>query len=79
MKYKIKSYGVAKDILGGREVEFETTATTVGALRSAIVEAHPSLQALRSLYVAVNANYADDTHVLQSTDEIVLIPPVSGG
>ncbi len=79
MKYKIKSYGIAKDILGAREVEFETAATTVGDLRAALLAAHPSLVGLRSLYIAVNANYAEEGHTLVPTDEIVLIPPVSGG
>jgi molybdopterin converting factor small subunit len=31
------------------------------------------------LFIAVNQNYAADDAALKETDEIVLIPPVSGG
>ena len=34
---------------------------------------------VRSLYIAVNKEYAKDDLVLKETDEIALIPPVSGG
>jgi molybdopterin synthase sulfur carrier subunit len=29
--------------------------------------------------IAVNNNYAEDDIILQATDEVALIPPVSGG
>jgi molybdopterin synthase sulfur carrier subunit len=29
--------------------------------------------------VAINSEYAEDTAILKENDEIVLIPPVSGG
>jgi molybdopterin synthase sulfur carrier subunit len=34
---------------------------------------------LRSLYIAVNSDYADENLILNGADEIALIPPVSGG
>jgi len=43
-------------------------------------ENHPSeFEKLSSLAIAVNSEYADDNAVLQHTDEIAIIPPVSGG
>lgn len=79
MKYRIKSYGIAKDIIGERTSTMETEAVTVGQLRSWLAMKYPELAELRSLFIAVNQNYADDTQNIRETDEIVLIPPVSGG
>jgi molybdopterin synthase sulfur carrier subunit len=79
MKFTIKSYGIAKDILGERNVVIETGANTVGELRSWLTARYPSLTELRSLFIAVNQNYAADEVALKESDEIVLIPPVSGG
>jgi len=40
---------------------------------------YPKFRELRSLYVAVNSEYAKDHYVLKEQDEIAIIPPVSGG
>lgn len=79
MKFTITSYGIAKDILGERKLVVETNSTNVGELRLWLATRYPSLTELRSLFIAVNKNYADDEVTLRETDEIVLIPPVSGG
>ncbi|HZY78107.1 MAG TPA: MoaD/ThiS family protein [Cyclobacteriaceae bacterium] len=79
MKYKVKSFGIAVDIIGERSTTIETDAVTVGELRSWLVKKYPELLELRSLFIAVNQNYADDNSDLRESDEIVLIPPVSGG
>jgi molybdopterin synthase sulfur carrier subunit len=79
MKYKVKAFGITKDILGGREMIVEVEGQTVADLRVALQQKYPRLAGLRSLMVAVNEVYADDITRLQETDEIALIPPVSGG
>jgi molybdopterin synthase sulfur carrier subunit len=79
MKFTITSYGIAKDLVGERSLVIETPASTVGELRSWLTNRYPSLIDLRSLFIAVNKNYAEDVQVLKESDEIVLIPPVSGG
>ena len=78
-KYKLKAFGITKDLLGGRETSIEINGQTVGALRAALNERYPELLNLRSLLIAVNDDYADEDVVLNPTDEIALIPPVSGG
>jgi molybdopterin synthase sulfur carrier subunit len=40
---------------------------------------YPALEKLRSLFIAVNQQYAEDNQSINETDEIALIPPVSGG
>lgn len=79
MKLTIRAYGIAKDILGGRDTTFEVEQPSVGHLRTQLNASYPALHDLRSLFIAVNQVYASDLHILQESDEIVLIPPVSGG
>jgi molybdopterin synthase sulfur carrier subunit len=78
-KYTIKAFGVTKDILGGKEMVVEVDGKTVAELRKHLTGRYPSLIGLRSLFIAVNSNYAEDDQQLSETDEIALIPPVSGG
>jgi molybdopterin synthase sulfur carrier subunit len=79
MKVHIKAFGITKDILGGKETVVDMTGVTVGELRGYLQQQYPSLTGLRSLYIAVNNQYADDALMLSETDEVALIPPVSGG
>ena len=79
MKYTIKTFGITKDILGGRSVTLEVEGNTVADLRKHLNSLYPSLIELRSLFIAVNKKYAEDDIALNETDEIALIPPVSGG
>jgi sulfur-carrier protein len=79
MILKIKTFGISRDILGGREVELDMNGTSVGDLRNSLSRRYPQLDKLNSLFIAVNMEYAPDEKVLTSTDEIALIPPVSGG
>ncbi|WP_276369262.1 MoaD/ThiS family protein [Chryseolinea sp. H1M3-3] len=78
-KYRIKAFGITKDLLGGRETFIEIEGHTVGHLRAALNERYPQLLGLRSLFIAVNNDYADENIQLNDADEIALIPPVSGG
>ena len=42
-------------------------------------EDYPEFEKLRSFTIAVNAEYRSDDFVLSAQDEVVIIPPVSGG
>ncbi len=79
MKYKVKAFGIARDILGAKEVNLEIDGNQVADLRKHLFSHYPALNELNSLLVAVNLSYAEDDKLLQESDEIVLIPPVSGG
>ncbi|RYF62770.1 MAG: MoaD/ThiS family protein, partial [Cytophagaceae bacterium] len=39
----------------------------------------PALTGVKSILVAVNSEYAEPDTLLNPSDEIALIPPVSGG
>ncbi|MGL6076538.1 MAG: MoaD/ThiS family protein [Fimbriiglobus sp.] len=54
----------------------QASANTVGELRTALASLSPLVARCR---VAVNQEFADDDVVLNPTDEVALIPPVSGG
>lgn len=77
--FRVKAFGITKDILGGKEMVIEAPGVTVGDLRAALNEKYPKLTGLRSLFIAVNNSYADETAAINEGDEIALIPPVSGG
>jgi sulfur-carrier protein len=78
-KYRVKAFGITRELLGGREAFIETQGQTVADLRAALNERFPELLDLRSLFIAVNNDYAEDDILLNASDEIALIPPVSGG
>lgn len=80
MKITVLAFGIAKEIIGQLELTLQLSEeATVADLKSHLVSQFPDFQKLASLRVAVNTDYADDTQSLHSNDEIVLIPPVSGG
>ena len=79
MKYTIKVFGIARDIMGGRDVVVESQSKNVKELKSQLMTTYPALQKLNSLLIAVNEEYAEDDLLLSESDELALIPPVSGG
>ena len=80
MKYKLRAYGITRDILGDRYYELELkNRASVADLRRVLYQAHPRLQDLKSLMIAVNDEYAEEDAELKINDDIALIPPVSGG
>ena len=80
MDIEIIAFGIAKDILSGKRVKLSVDeAGTVGMARQKLMEQYPRFKTLASLQLAVNAEYVTDNHVLQENDEVVIIPPVSGG
>jgi molybdopterin synthase sulfur carrier subunit len=77
---ELKLFGVAKDIIGSNKLSITAEDfATVGELKQWLSQQYPKLQQLRSVAVAVNSEYAEDTQSLQDAHEIALIPPVSGG
>ena len=51
----------------------------VGDIRKRLVADYPDFARLASLKLAVNAEYVEDDYALNENDEVVIIPPVSGG
>lgn len=75
-------FGIARDIVGKSSLNISNDARTpnsVSELKQMLSEIYPEFDKLSSLAVAVNSEYASDAVALKSTDEIAIIPPVSGG
>jgi molybdopterin converting factor subunit 1 len=80
MKLKILAFGITKDILGASEKELETgDVLNVRQLKNILEENFPELKKLKSYFIALNEEYAEDDQTVVNTDEIAIIPPVSGG
>ncbi len=81
MKVRVKLFAALREVVGQGEVALElpegATAEDAFARLSA---GHPGLADRRGrLSAAVNRRYATFETVLASDDEVVFIPPVSGG
>lgn len=80
---EILLFGVTRDIVGANRLSLagkcNPSPGTVKELRQCLVDNYPELGKLSSLAVAVNKTYAREGDPLNETDEIALIPPVSGG
>ncbi|KOF02323.1 molybdopterin synthase sulfur carrier subunit [Roseivirga seohaensis] len=80
MKIEVIAFGIAKDILNSNQVTLEMEEqSSVADVRQALVDLYPAFQGLASLQLAVNADYVSDDYLIKENDEVVLIPPVSGG
>jgi len=80
MTIKILAFGITRDILGGSSLEMQIPGhTRVADLRATLYAQYPALQKLSTLAIALNTEYASDEELIGEKDEVVLIPPVSGG
>ncbi len=77
---KVLCFGVAKEIVGSSELILDNDkGLTVGELKSYLNTAYPQFLEYKSYVVAINQAYADDKLSISPSDEIAIIPPVSGG
>jgi molybdopterin converting factor small subunit len=80
MEIKLIAFGITKQILGNRSIQYTLEAPyTVDHLLRSLEKTYPQLAGLSSLRVAVNDEYVSTSKDLKAVDEVVLIPPVSGG
>ncbi len=80
MKIKLTAFGIAKEILQSKQMDFElNSGDTISALRLTLIQRFPAFSKLKSLAFAVGINYQEDTFNLNEGDEVIIIPPVSGG
>ncbi len=80
MKYTIHLFGITRDIIGKSITEIESDSVLdVQTILQKLKSDYPRLTSIKSLLVAVNSEYAEADLSLKESDEIALIPPVSGG
>ncbi|MFZ9980569.1 MAG: MoaD/ThiS family protein [Cyclobacteriaceae bacterium] len=79
MQVRLVAFGIARDILKGKLREFNFPGKNIGALKEKLVTEYPDFSKLRSLSFAVDEEYRPDDFELSEGEEVVIIPPVSGG
>lgn len=81
MTITLKLFAVYQETLGLPEKKLTLpVGTTAGEVRDRLLAQHPSLAPWRDLTrFGINLQFAEADTPLQAGDELVLIPPVSGG
>jgi sulfur-carrier protein len=84
MSGQVLLFGRLKDAFGAAFIPLPQGATTAAALREKLAEANPDLADMlrtKSVRIAVNQTLiADEAAVrISPSDEIALLPPLSGG
>ena len=80
MELQLLAFGIAKDIVEGSTTSIQVPEScSIADLKNVLCEEYPAFEKLRSFSIAVNAEYRNDDFVLSAKDEVVIIPPVSGG
>ena len=81
MELTIKLFAMLAEQIGPTVTVTVSTPATAAMVKPALSQRTPALKAvINNARIAVNQEFiADDRQVLHSTDEIALIPPVSGG
>ena len=73
-------FGIARDIVGSSKLTLTLSeGASVKNLKQKLMEQYPEMGKLKSVSFAVDADYVEDDYQLQDQEEIVIIPPVSGG
>jgi molybdopterin synthase sulfur carrier subunit len=79
MNVRLVGYGIAKEILRERNLDFEFSGATIKDLKTELILRFPDFESLRSISFAIGEEYRKDDYPIQPEDEIIIIPPVSGG
>ena len=81
MQVKVRLFATLRQNAGWKEKIVEAPdAATISDLLKILEQNFPTLQLTgRSLYAAVNQEYARLDQTLHASDEVALFPPVSGG
>ncbi len=77
----VKLFAAYQEAYGVPELVLELSAgTSVSTVLDRLISEHPELERWRDITrFGVNLDFAQPDTVLQNGDEVVLIPPVSGG
>jgi len=81
MKVKVRFFATLRERVGANEItKAVVVGCTVGKLWEMLQQDYPKLASVNiKLLYAVNKDYVGADHVLSDMDEVVFVPPVSGG
>lgn len=77
----VKLFAAYQEAYGQEELSLELPmGTTVGQLGDRLIAEHPQLARWRTVTrYGINLEFVESDRLLQNGDEVVFIPPVSGG
>ena len=81
MTVTIKLFAAIREIVGSEDVSLDLSeGASIADIKRSLSQQFPQIEGLilRSV-VAKNHDYALDTDVIGATDDLAVIPPVSGG
>jgi molybdopterin converting factor subunit 1 len=80
-KIKVRLFAILREMVGEREITITVPAgITVSYLNNEILKKYPQLKSFSNKFVtSVNCKVTTGDTVITSSDEIALLPPVSGG
>ena len=79
MKFRLLYFAALADAAGCAEESVASDAPDARALYAELAALHGFTSTAEHLRVAVNGAFTDWNHALADGDEVVFIPPVSGG
>jgi molybdopterin converting factor subunit 1 len=80
-KIKVRLFADLRELVGEREITITVpTGVTVSYLNNEILKRYPQLKSFSNKFVtSVNCKVTTGDTIISSSDEIALLPPVSGG
>jgi molybdopterin synthase catalytic subunit len=80
MMLSVRLFASVREAIGAPTVDIEVPdGATVGTLAQAMQARYPDVGVLPGSRISVNFEYADQGQAIQPTDQLAVIPPVSGG
>lgn len=81
MQVTVRLFAAYREMIGQSQIALEVPeGTTAGAVLTVLTDRYPRLRApAEATKFAVNQEYVDPATPLRPGDEVVLLPPVSGG
>jgi len=81
IKIKVKLFAVYQEAFDTSELVLDTPGqTTVSSVLDSLIEQQPQLEQWKKVTrFGVNLKFVEPETILKDGDEVVLIPPVSGG
>ncbi len=72
-------FAESREIIGESQIRCQIDeGAAVSDLLDKLMSQYPRLKDLE-IKVAVNTEYVENTHILHDSDEIAIVPPISGG
>lgn len=78
---RIKLFAVYQEVIGQSELQLQISpGTSVGQVLDRLLQQYPALERWRSqTRFGINQDFVEADRQVQAGDEVVFVPPVSGG